>query len=132
MSINANELRIGNMVLYSDEDGKKYCTIRQIHETVVAVDGKEWGNLGKSYQHFDKIEGIPLSVDVLKKCGFTFDDHGRLFYNGLRVSSSFVRWEPAEGWIQLDSPIGTTTIKSVHHLQNWFFALTQQELNVNL
>jgi hypothetical protein len=129
MSIKATELRIGNMVLYKpygNRDGEPI--------TIAGMLGMQayFSKHSNESGMFHNLQPIPLSIDVLKKCEFTFDDHGRLFYNGLRVSSSFVRWEPVEGWIQLDSPIGTTTIKSVHHLQNWFFALTQQELNINL
>jgi hypothetical protein len=121
--VDPKEIRIGNLIRLKEEMSAIFGV--DIHP-VQAVDIVDIST-GKVTQ--EMIEPIGLSEYWLKKLGFTFDDRYRLFYNGLRVSSSFVRWEPIEGWIQLDSPIGTTTIKSVHHLQNWFFALTQQELN---
>jgi hypothetical protein len=117
--ISPNEIRIGNLLRWKD-NGQQF-------DVMMAnmADHHFWEHIG----HGD-IEGIPLSADIMAKCGFHLD--ANLSYNGLRLSLKFVRWEPTIPFLQVDSPFGSTTLKFVHDLQNWFFALTEQELNVNL
>lgn len=121
-------LRIGNWILASGS-----LTKGAIHR-VTSIDANMvyCNNVALSYGN---ITGIPLSEDWLKKCGFTFDKNAGseyLAYNGLRLSLKFYRWIPAEGYLQLDSPLGSTEIRFVHELQNYFFGLCGKDLEINL
>ena len=125
--ISAKDLRIGNKIqVYND-----ICDVTDIEAdgtigTTAYFDGRQ-GCCGCTET---MAQGIPLTIEWLHKCGFTFENH--IHYNGLRLSVKFVRYDPAEPFLQLDSPFGSTTLKFVHQLQNWFFALTGEELIVKL
>lgn len=123
--IHARDLRIGNLIYI--ELGLPSLNIHEIKAQDIA-------DIANGRITLNSIEGIPLSEDWLKKCGFTLHDNVgyMLRYNGLRCALRFVRWEPNEPFLQVDSPFGSTTLKYVHELQNWFYALTSQELKIEL
>jgi hypothetical protein len=127
--IKANELRIGNYAIYrSNED-------HIVHITTIGgktCQNQFFVNLDKAgNRHIpdEQLTPIPLTPEILGKCGFAFTPH--LSYKGIRLSLVFSSWTPQNG-LQLGSPFGTTIIKSIHQLQNWFYAVTGEELEVKL
>lgn len=107
--INANELRIGNLV---EKNGVVYVadfiTIRMAHN----------------------YNPIPLTPEILEKAGFEiqisqidFWKKGKvyMYWDGEELSANFGHIE------QLD-----VHVKYLHQLQNLFFALTGEELTVSL
>lgn len=82
------------------------------------------------------ISPIPITPEVLEKCGFK-----KIYYTGLGL----YEYHHPDLWNSLDSVGGGWNIednrcgwvlkqhiKYVHQLQNLFFALTGEELNINL
>lgn len=130
--IRKESLRIGNLILYKpygNRDGE-IKTIRGMLDMNAYFD-RHSNESGM----FHNLEGIPLSEDWLKKCGFTFHKSvgsEYLAYNGLRLSLTFYRWIPGDNYLQLDSPFGSTEIRFVHELMNYFFVLCGQELKIEL
>lgn len=110
-NMKANELRIGNLVEYSDGAGFVELCSLEIHKI----------DIGKVY-----VKPIPLTEEWLVRFGFrkTFDSPFEDFEwsdNNLQLSEKF------------DCYLGkfTQPIKYVHRLQNVYFALTGEELKLN-
>lgn len=142
--IQAKELRIGNKVNLIALD-----QIIEI-ESVNRVDGLTglytWINENEEYEDsLTGIEGIPLTPELLVKCGFKWNgDKGsnkHYFLNGLRITVpsytlSILRdcdkaGESQAGWC--GKSIGDRIpLKSLHQLQNLYHSLTQTEITINL
>ncbi len=110
--IKANELRIGNWVLIDDE----YCQIKSIWEDSVMVEGN--GDL------LNKTYPIHLTPEILEKAVFGCGDLYVRFIN----HSFFLCYE-YDGQERTHDGI---PLKYVHQLQNLYFALTGNELDINL
>ena len=120
----ANELRIGNYLNTSEAIG-----ITTVFHIDTDVDGWRVNYLsGKFYKP------IPLTPEILDKCGF---DLTQWFCEGsykIREDRSDMLY----GWTFVvrnanhDREIEFGYFKYVHELQNLYFALTGEELNINL
>lgn len=123
--MNATELRIGNIVFYNSENGKNepvryYCTINGADLRIMQDDE----NYLKSH------EPIALTPEMLKKC--LNYDKGHYTMNGLR--GYFVALHLG-GKMYAEFYIGQYSVCKVeylHQLQNLYFALTGEELEINL
>jgi hypothetical protein len=114
MSIKANELRIGNFVKLQGVD-KLF--------KVFVIDTTESST-------FTKAEPIPLTEEWLLKFGFE-SFHKRDFKKkGLFITTYF-----ATPQTLVDDEFGNKRVlelKYVHQLQNLYFALTNQELEIKI
>ena len=120
MSIKANELRIGNLVYYGE-------SIRVITQIGVSPQ-RNFVGVDNMITTFDVISPIPLTPEILEKAGFVKElilgrkdkywyRLGELSYNESHEAFWFhgiLKYQP----------------KSLHQLQNLYFALTGEELIV--
>jgi len=125
MSINANELRISNLVSYKGE-------IKTVAELFGISNNSQW-------------DSIPLTPEILIDCGFRHDDEDKEYqinYSiGLPIgngSDLFIEFDPLfkgqvnVGIISLsDNYNYFNEIKYLHQLQNLIFSLSGQELIYN-
>lgn len=124
--INANELRIGNIVAIKDQE--KYI-VGEPNEYAVTDIGDRVGlvNRGKQQWAIEEINPIPITSEWLLKFGFAQINHihdGEIFKKDwLRVSSDVFAWEWRGGYIK-NAP------RYIHQLQNLYFALTGEELTI--
>jgi hypothetical protein len=116
MPLQPAEIRINNVILYNGE--------------LLTVHSYDFANLDWS-----KAEGIGLTGEILEKCGFEkvstyykhMQDKGeanfRLAFRGESLHISVG-----------DDKVGVALviIKHLHQLQNFFFILTGEEIQVNL
>lgn len=123
------EFRIGNWVIDRFYGPDAHLLQFQTGQAIDEYKGMVWG--------------IPLAPDILEKCGFEFDAD---IYKEQDVSQFVffkskgrerVQYFPNEDIYKymicdygIDKKVGTT-IKTVHELQNLFFALTGTELIFN-
>jgi hypothetical protein len=130
-TLSASELRLGNWI--KTPNGKPMC-VKNILENSVnqKIDGD--GVIG-SYQ-LGNFEPIPLSPDILEKCGWGKSDEHEMGMNtltkkndGLYFDYHFKRFRMDFGE---DDRIMMPHIKYLHQLQNLYFALTGEELTINL
>ena len=116
--IQSTELRIGNYCL---EDGKMY-----------QVTLADFYNMHKD-DGANRLQPIPLTEDILIKCGFVVIDGTNC--HRLKNDICDIIVYPS-GHIELWNDIETikinTAIKYLHQLQNLYFSLTGNELQVNL
>lgn len=105
--INASELRIGN--------------------TVLGVNGYEKNITPYDYEHtdFNKLNPIPLTPQILEKCGFENNGSNFFIKDGYSV---FFYPEDMTFEFQICGNIPDINLNSLHHLQNIHFALTGTEL----
>jgi hypothetical protein len=135
----AGELRIGNLVSITDEikiglEEEAYLInifeVKRIEEDGYVSVHSEIENLYE-YLGIDDIVPIELNIEWLSKMGFKVN-------RVTKEDNNIWRKEWSEGYFELEeiisfffgSPIYSTEIKSVHHLQNIYFALTNEELQV--
>ncbi len=116
-----NELRIGNFVDYLGSY-KVIDVINGSHGIVEFDDGAFERNI-------NLIKPIPLSEEILLKFDFIKDDN-LLFRtkNGIRLEFYFYKSSEIE--VYLDS--NPLNIKYVHQLQNLYFCLCGEELEIKI
>lgn len=109
--IQANELRIGNWYnQFGNFHQASWTTIKDLSE---APESQIW------------CKPIPITPEILDKCGFVFNSslnsyelgkysfrYGMIFYDGYRCSE--------------------LNFKYLHQLQNLYYALTGEQLEINL
>lgn len=130
--IQANELRIGNWVT------------ELIKNRIVAIDGIEsnqdfvWVNyLNGSGQYkvgINDIEPIPLTPEILEKCGFEITgqtEHPNNIWTKYGEESKF-ELEQIIHFFLYDNKCFGTQVNYLHQLQNIYFSLTGEELDVKL
>jgi len=106
----ANELRIGNWFRYQTKIGYDYDVF----------DTKYIQDLVDDPQ-YDFFEPIPLTEDILLKCGFIKD--GNLYFkNGFVFRDDKLFYNTVELYLTIN----------LHQLQNLYFSLTNEELTIKL
>jgi hypothetical protein len=143
--IKVNELRIGNWVKLGDINGK----VKSIYSSHFQVDDERSVSLGNSLQI--NFKPIPLTEEILLKCGFEkvitkgdfdagFDDevtygleYKREFYLSYCDDFSvgiFSSKKASNDELGICIPIESA--RYLHQLQNLFFTLTGEELEIKL
>ena len=132
MSIAANELRIGDKVLYDDNIDEVYAIHfwdSQMQPYRLLLQNQR----GKMGVALSEIQPIPLTPEILEKCGFE------------KINSTYKEAETYDYYLRplyFDMANMSVKINSVyqdikfpeflHQLQNLYFALTEEELTINL
>lgn len=133
--MNANELRIGNWVL--DEN--------MPYTVCIGMFGREW----EGDDIFKQLQPIPLTKRIMVKCGFTkgecFTRHDKtrcLMLGDKPIIGYGAEGGPGEHKPEkhffvcgyMDQPFygHYVEIEYVHQLQNLYFALTGEELDIEL
>ena len=130
--IQVPDLCIGNWV-YDGDRTQFPMFIRAIGEDYVYLDFE--GNESDLWESDpEDLRGIPLTEDILTKCGFSFS-------NGLWRHQYGVKVKPEAGFVFIENKdgesmlYGTCTCKDVwflHQLQNLVYMITKQQLNIKL
>jgi len=124
--IQANELRIGNIIYL---DGYEEIT-------EITTEGVKTNFTDSHFVDFDSIYPIPLTPEILEKCGFIKSDNSQDLYwylnqDGFEISIQECGDGYAlfnyDGYSGQHSTIGTPFLY-LHNLQNLFFALNSKEL----
>jgi hypothetical protein len=122
----ATELRIGNLVYYNG-------ILTKITPTEITFQEYWQRNKGKnSLKPEESIQPIPLTEEILFRCGFEWCAEAFGYFD--KLHAAYI-WD--NGDIEIH-PFCTNDqdcwvkIKYVHQLQNLYFALTGEELNIEL
>jgi len=127
------ELRIGNWVSHWGDS----CMVKEIkHENTsfylyCADTLNDLVNVGNV---IDAFKPIPLTPEILEKAGFEKKDMGIVWQYGKRGRNFWflILHDPKFEHFCFDSPHHTHFFKYVHQLQNLIFALTGEELAIEL
>lgn len=118
------ELRIGNFV--NTLDG------------ILKVDGiGEYVLIEKYAYSFSDIKPIPLTEEILLKCGFVYTDEENEYMSLIvGFNSKLISSDKSANfnsvWLHKEIPYTLMEFKYLHQLQNLYFTLTNQELQINL
>lgn len=132
MMIRAEELRIGNLVLLSKNYKDNIHKVEEIYTDEVKVTSIEDGGCFPRMT-MRSILPIPLDPEWLERCGLF--ENGSLYKGDLRFKGrGHLTIEVIKnGGLGYFAPFNKTIeIKYLHQLQNFYFALTGEELNVKL
>jgi len=131
--IDKKDLRIGNSVMLEG----KILTVKAIEHNPVT---DRW--YVKVYENYSQIkceylEPIPLTEELLVKCGFQYLNgrtDGELTLDILHYEFDFVEGElvTKSRYEEVYKREKLPHIKSLHQLQNLYFALTKQELTIEI
>lgn len=132
--IKPNELRIGNKVWESnsftpgpnDYTEITVASINDIDKVIRDIDGN-----GYSY---DALYGIPITPELLERCGLEFHDGGRWIGPEIK-SDDMIEWfeiqEQKSGFKFFGSEWAHgKPFFYLHQIQNLYFALTDEELTI--
>jgi hypothetical protein len=131
--MNANELRLGNWV----EANSPMMQVKEITEHTVGLymPGSE---ADPFLYDIDEINPIPLSPEILEKCGFELNRNNELSIEINDIASHLELMSGAGGFYYpsfTQTPQGDeertvyfNRINSLHQLQNLIYALTGEEL----
>jgi len=133
--MNSTELRIGNLVEYCDE---------VVTVTGVTEENPFVNTITPDYLDYDEITPIPLTEEWLLKFGFVLNDSTKdfhflemrywvknsvmLFFNVRCEGTSFLTGHGSMRNGEYFVSTFNWGTKSVHQLQNLYFALTNEEL----
>lgn len=141
--MNANELRIGNVVIakriitfLKADDEVDFCaapgmplTICATNIEFITVETSFKNKVFKQAVLIDSIAPIPLTKEIILTCGF--EDMG---YNLYSYKNLFLNCNDDNFGIEIssneDSFFSNVRISSLHQLQNLYFSLTGEELEV--
>ena len=134
--IKVSDLCIGNWVF--DGDRTQFpMFIRAIGEDYVYLDFE--GNEGDLWESKpEDLMGIPLKGEVLKKIGFKYysDNHYELCDDGWSIVAhpiiGLFRIEKIDPFNNIRATFTSEMIRHLHELQNAFFEITKQQLNIKL
>lgn len=129
--IEAKELRIGNWILPEHNLDGEYHKVTIIESYAINSYTEDW------------YRGIPLTHEILEKCGFKEDDNVASAFNDIKkyysingsffmreLNGEFHRYIEVEDDPYYSFPL--CQVKYLHQLQNLYFALTGKELEINL
>jgi hypothetical protein len=121
--IKAEELRIGNWVeITKPRHGETFIKVESIANDIINLEFREYS--------FFELKPILLTEEILLKCGFEDETDNQPFDLGVRTYDN--------GTISIDSNfevgLGRNShfVKYLHQLQNLYYALTGEELKVDL
>ena len=120
----ANELRIGNYVNHKELG---YIQVYGMNGEIIQFDYRK----DPYYEEipFDKLSYIPLTEDILLKCGFEKEEESNCYVNQIALYFTFDKITCNVSYYEYDNLIN---VDYLHQLQNLYFALTNEELTINL
>ena len=120
----ASELRIGNLV----DLGNRIAKVTEInHLACVVVDLEETQD---TIEDYERVKGIILTEEWLLRFGFEKNDNNQFILMEGSVDILFNK--DLNGWICDDINFSINMTDHVHQLQNLYFALTGEELILNI
>jgi hypothetical protein len=134
--IKANELRIGNWIVSDNDDALYKIETIEKHGVMLFycdVDKTDGLRQFECFSTFEEIKPVMLYDELLGMCGFTEGYSGNeqtnYYLNNVEIIYS-LNVEPH--FLYKRSLTTFASFSSLHQLQNLYFALTGQELEVKL
>lgn len=132
INMEAKELRIGNWVHHKDVWSHRQSGVPisiGTHEFDFQWDDSDWYALGECTLSLKAIEPIPLTEEWLLRFGGVLYPWG---WNFTKNNAILFRWKAGDYsrlWVEIGNG-HNVYIYCVHQLQNLFYALTGQELEI--
>lgn len=131
--IHTKDLMIGNWVEYYLTENKTICStpiqVAVITRKTISYDRSKIGSGCMCDVEEESLVGIPITEELLEKCGFCKGAYYWFDTNAVEValvgSVAFMHFQGDEDW-------KVTDIQFLHQLQNAYYTLTKKELVVKL
>lgn len=121
----ANEIRIGNLFTHANENGTFNIVVKEILERGINTHF----NNGTWFIGLNNINPIPLTEEILLKAGFEKDTGEFYLYKDITVRKTYFS---DDFWRFVFKHQRIKDIKYLHDLQNTIFALTGEEIKIEL
>lgn len=127
--IDAKDIMVGNWF----EHNANWCfrSPEDLKPFLFQWEERDWYALGECTMSLDDVSPIPLSPDILEKCGFE-----NVYENKWANDLVEIQHYELGDWYELlngeERTNWTHQVKYVHQLQNLYYSLTNQELNIHL
>jgi hypothetical protein len=121
--ISANELRVGNFLLETKIDNN------DIGFTVSRID-EDFLEILMGSRNYEALHPIEIIPEILEKCGFELLStlpRGLKHWWSAKMQGYLVEHNDSYKWAGYETPF-----KYLHQLQNLYFALIGEELEINL
>jgi hypothetical protein len=135
MSFKANAFRLGNKIVAPNPiSGKdEFCSIANILPDDLLVNDDNGNRFAVG---IGNIRGIPLINEILEKCGLLINDKPeenlRYVHNDKFSMNTYLTSETVYYWLRYYNGLDGPEIKYLHELQNVYFVLTGEEIQINL
>lgn len=133
MSVDAKELRIGNFIFDKDKEliypNEGIREVSALDKEICFHVRRDENGVSYSGNTYDRIDPIPLTIEILEKCGFELESHDYKWF--LLIDCPFKIFYDLEQ-VCYDSLLLDVRIPYLHQLQNLYFALTGTEINLTL
>lgn len=131
MNIKVTDLRVGNKVYgIRNANLKEIVEVGKIlwDEIITSID-----NGARCFNIKDEIEGIPLSSDILEKCGKKYSRNDQNWEYEINIGALrwYFRWN-TEWYSEIGGIYLGANVQYLHQVQNIYFDLMGHELTVNL
>lgn len=137
--INVNELMLGNWIIMDKLVHKN----QRVRVKSIVLSNDRHGNKVNGYYSTDKIRAVPLSPEILEKCGFVkfkdSDTEYALCYDNHVGLERFIGYSLHDQILTLDhyynghnKELYFTHIEYLHQLQNLYYSLTHTPLKIQL
>lgn len=126
--IDVRELRIGNIFKTSDCDCFRVGEVYEKEDGLYCVENGIDFNGSSLYGSVEDLQPIPLTEELLVKCGMNECDDACVVRYSYRNGKFKMNINNIENGCQICS----IEVKYLHQLQNIYFDLTGKELEVNL
>lgn len=139
--IDPKELRIGNVIGWKTGVGELIIgELFEVHSDKVAISAPlvDGDIEGQGFMGVAGIEPIPLTTEWIKRCGMEYRKEDKVWqiqigntnYFEIEAEEPFMCGVTPETWRDQSPVYIWAEVKHVHQLQNIFFALTGEELNL--
>lgn len=121
-NLDAKDLRVGNLLYYRESQ-------------ITAIDGIEIAVIQKLEQHRKDYFAIPITDELLRTIGFSEppsdDERGGLVSKPNRFGSAFRVMHDNDDFSFALSKFHRIRLKGIHHLQNIFYFVMEEELDIS-
>lgn len=126
-----SELRIGNWVIY-EATTRIITSIGEYDVLHYLANGKNKSDMYAS--PISQISPIPLTPEILEKVGFEYDGiaYNLRFYTNMDLTLVTYNEDGMHYWLKYYYGPAMPHIRHLHQLQNLYFALTGEELDIKL
>ena len=134
--IEPRELRIGNYVSFTSDSESEPWEVVGIspYGSSFVIRGEKYvgGECLCIYDLYDRINPIPLTEDILMKCGMKIVDAGDYKTTCIKCGVLILFADSSNNFTTLEDCSNQYCISYLHDFQNLFYDLTKTELNVQL
>ena len=128
--IEPRELRENNLYKVKENTYKcvgHYYDHGQKYVELIEIDEEDF-NMFKA-RHISKLKPIPLTEEILFKCGFEWVKRFECYVHCYKTEKEFILQKEYDFWLMCDINL-KVQIKHLHQLQNLYHSLTGKEIKI--